>query len=271
MTLIPAHAYGFAATFPVHELVRLLPGATDLGVPTRDHAVAGFAPSGAGVDGATVRLAILHDFGAAVFFGFDRAACDAMVRALASGLDPEPHEPLKEHYLVEVQPGVQTQVLSDRVLLTAATLPALEIVSLLLAQSVVMDYYEEDVREVLAGTVRISSSLEREGRIPGRLKGLRRFVGSCINTRKDIVTSLALFDKPDSTWESPELDRLFGALRRELEIDDRFRALERKLSMIQDNLMLFIELSQTRSTWRLELIIVLLILAELLVSILVRA
>jgi uncharacterized Rmd1/YagE family protein len=130
-----------------------------------------------------------------------------------------------------------------------------------------MDYYEEDMAEILSGTARISSGVERSGRIPGHLRDLRRFVGRCINMRKDIVASLALFDKPESTWEDPALDRLFGGLRRELEIDDRFRALERKLSMIQDTLMLFIELAQTRSSWRLELIIVLLIMGEIALSI----
>jgi uncharacterized Rmd1/YagE family protein len=52
----------------------------------------------------------------------------------------------------------------------------------------------------------------------------------------------------------------------ELEIDDRFRAIERKLGMIQDDLVLFVELSQTRTSWRLEVIIVVLILLELLLS-----
>lgn len=270
MATIPVHAYGFAATFQVHDLVRLLPGAEDVGEPARDRAVARFAVTPGADDGADVRVAILHDFGAAVFFGFDRAACDTMAHRIAAGIAPEPHAPLTEHYLVEVRSGAPGEVRFDRIILGAATLPALEIVSLLLAQSVVMDYYEEDVREILSGTVRISSGLERSGRIPGHVRDLRRFVGRCINTRKDIVMSLALFDKPESTWDDPALDRLFGGLRRELEIDDRFRALERKLGMIQDDLMLFIELSQTRTSWRLEVIIVLLILAELLLSILYR-
>ncbi len=262
MATIPVHAYGFAATFQVRDLVRKLPEAIVDVDAARDRAVARF-PAAEG----EVKLAILHDFGAAVFFGLDRVACDRLVAHLLAGLDPEPHAPLTEHFLLEVRPGAATEVKFDRAVLPSARLAHLELVSLLLAQSVVLDYYEEDVGEILARTERITQGLAQRGRIPGRVRNLRQFIGTCISTRADIVLSLALFDKPDSAWDDAEADRLFNGLRAELEIDDRFRAIERKLGMMQDDLVLFVELSQTRTSWSLEVIIVALILMELLLSI----
>lgn len=261
MPTIPVHAYGFSATFHVRELVRALPDATVRADAVRDRAVAHF-PAAEG----EVKLAILHDFGAAVFFGLDRAASDRLVAHLIARLAPEPHAPLTEHFLIEVRPGAATEVKFDRAVVPSARLLDLELVSLLLAQSVVLDYYEEDVGEILQRTQVITSGLAQRGRIPGRVRNLRQFIGSCISTRADVVLSLALFDKPESTWDDAEADRLFRGLRTELEIDDRFRAIERKLGMIQDDLVLFVELSQTRSSWRLEMIIVVLILLELLIS-----
>lgn len=262
MATIPVHAYGFAATFQVRELVRRLPDATVDPDGSRNRAVARFpAPEG------ELKLAILHDFGAVVFFGLDRTSCDRLIAHLLAGLEPEPHPPLTEHFLLEVRPGAPTEVKFDRAVLPAARLAHLELVSLLLAQSVVLDYYDEDVGEILARTERITLGLAERGRIPGRVRDLRQFIGSCISTRADVVLSLSLFDKPESTWDDAEADRLFNGLRTELEIDDRFRAIERKLSMMQDDLVLFVELSQTRTSWRLEMIIVVLILMELLLSI----
>ena len=46
----------------------------------------------------------------------------------------------------------------------------------------------------------------------------------------------------------------------------RLRALEAKLRMIQENLVLLVDLSQHRSTWRLELTVVLLIFFEIMIS-----
>ena len=85
-----------------------------------------------------------------------------------------------------------------------------------------------------------------------------------MRTKNDIVETLALFDKPEATWEDPDLDKLYMKLREELELDDRFRALEAKLRMIQETLVLLVDLSQYRATWRLEMTVVLLILFEVL-------
>jgi uncharacterized Rmd1/YagE family protein len=153
----------------------------------------------------------------------------------------------------------------DRVVVPEASAATLGIIGILLAQSVSMDYYEEDVREILRRTDTIITSLQVEGRLPGRVPDLVKFIGSCIATKNGVISTLSLFDKPDATWENRELDRLHGALRLELEIEDRFRGLEAKLRMIQENLVLLVDLSQQRSTWRLELTVVLLILFEVMI------
>jgi uncharacterized Rmd1/YagE family protein len=126
-----------------------------------------------------------------------------------------------------------------------------------------MDYYEEDVSAILAQTERITRELGETGGIRGRVSHLVRFIGNCILTKNDVVETLALFDKPEVAWEDEALDRLFTGLRKMLEIDDRFRALEYRLQTIQDSLVLLVDLSRGRSTFRLELMVVLLILLEI--------
>ena len=59
------------------------------------------------------------------------------------------------------------------------------------------------------------------------------------------------------------VDRL--RLREMLEIDDRFRALEYKLRMIQDNLVLLVDLSRQRHSFFLEMSVMILILIEVIV------
>lgn len=256
---VPVHAYAFATTFRLKDLVGLLPEAEiELDKDCLVIKVRGEA--------APPRLAVLFDFGALVTIGLPSSERDRLIRSIGSRLAPEPHPPLTEDFLIELRPGGRLEVQFDRVILPEATLPAFKVISLLLAQSVAMDYYEEDVQDILTRSEAITRSLQIAGRLPGRVGDLVKFIGSCIATKNGVIATLALFDKPDAAWEVQSLDRLYNSLRLELELDDRFRALEAKLRMIQENLVLLVDLSQHRSTWRLEVTVVLLILFEVILT-----
>jgi required for meiotic nuclear division protein 1 len=149
------------------------------------------------------------------------------------------------------------------VILPQLELGAVEIVAEVLAQSVAMDYYADDVAEIEAETDRIAGELRKVGRIPGRVPNTLQFIGLCIATRNDVISTLALFDKPDATWENEQLDRLWNGLRKMLELDDRYRALDAKLRMFQDNLVLLVDLARQRQTFVLEFAVAILIAMEM--------
>jgi uncharacterized Rmd1/YagE family protein len=251
------HAYAFATTFRLRELIDVFSDAET--EHDKDCLVARYK-------GDAVRIAVLFDFGSVVTIGLSPDERERLVVSIGSRIGPEPHSPLTEDFLVEVRSGAKVEVQFDRVILAEATVPALKVISLVLAQSAAMDYYDEDVQEIQQRTDVITRALQSEGRIPGRLHNLVKFIGSCIETKNGMIATLALFDKPDATWEDQQIDRLYGGLRVELEIDDRFRALEAKLRMIQENLVLLADLYHSRSAWRLELTVVLLILFEILLN-----
>jgi uncharacterized Rmd1/YagE family protein len=252
---VPVHAYAFATTFRMRELTPCFPGAEV--TVAKDELSATFP------DGAS---AIAFDFGAVVFFGGADATRTATVAAIARSFG-ETQAAHTEEFLVEVAPDNAPEVRFDRVVVRELSAPVREVVGLLLAQSAAMDYYEDDVAQILARSDRIMRDLAERGRIRGRVSTVVKFIGACIQTKNDVVETLALFDKPEVTWEEEPLDRLFVALRTMLEIDDRFRALEYRLREIQDNLVLLVDLSQQRSTLRLDVMILLLILVELVVMI----
>jgi uncharacterized Rmd1/YagE family protein len=130
-----------------------------------------------------------------------------------------------------------------------------------------MDYYAKDVEEIEVQTDRIAEGLRILGKVPRRVRELVQFIGLCIATRNDVISTLALFDKPDATWENEQLDRLWNGLYHMLELDDRYRALEAKLRMFQDNLVVLVDLARQRHTFALETAIAFLILLEMLVMI----
>lgn len=262
MPLLPTLAYGFAATFKMRDLAPCFAGARIR--QSKTQIVAEYGPD---------RLAVGFDFGAVVFIDVpaeDRARIvDRILREVAP---EEPHPPLEEDYVIEVNPGAppQGEVHFDRVAVRALSAPVVDLIALLLAQSVSIDYYEEDLQEILTALDRITSRLARTGRATGSVRDLTRFVGSSVDTKNQIMNALALLDKPAATWEDEALDRLYRDLRTLLEIDDRYRALSMKLRTVQETLELLLDLAQTRRMLFLEATIVVLILFEIVMSLVDR-
>jgi uncharacterized Rmd1/YagE family protein len=254
MSQVTVRAYAFADTFRLKEFVGAFPGAE---VKLEKDELYAFFPDGAS--------AIAYDFGAVVFFGGD-AVRESIVQSITARLKNEPHAPLTEELVLETRPG-PPEVRFDRVLVGEVTPSVRGVVGLLLAQSAAMDYYGEDVDEILDRTGEITRGLAVEGQMRGRVKELIRFIGTCIHTKNGIIETLALFDKPDVTWEVETIDKLWVGLRAVLEFDDRYRALEYKLRMIQENLVLLVDLSRQRHTIWLETAVLALICLEVIVMV----
>lgn len=258
MAILPIVAYGFAAQFRIRDLAPCFAGAT-----------VRLAKTQVFVEYAPDRYAMAFDFGAVVFVnvsGEERARVLAEIRAKVA--PDEPHPPLEEDFLLEIGDAPpQGRVTFDRVVLAELGQPQVEIISLLLAQSVAIDYYEEDLQEILSRLATTNEEVARTARIPGGRKELTRFVARSLATKNQIIAALAVLDKPVATWERETLDRLFRDLREMLEIGDRFRSLEYKLRTIQESMELFLDMQQTRHSHALETIVVLLILSEIVMSI----
>jgi uncharacterized Rmd1/YagE family protein len=254
--LAQVHAYAFAATFKLRELIPLF--TIDGREPkVKERLLASFGSN---------CYALAYDFGSVVFVNCPAAEQARIVDELKRRLPPEPHPPLTESFLIETGGATAPEVRFDRVVVPELTEGVVDIVALIVAQSAAMDYYAQDVELIEVRMDRITERLQTSGRV-GAVKPLTKFIGSCIAVRNDILSTLALFDKPDATWENESLDRLWEGLYRMLELDDRYKALEAKLHMFQDNLEVLVDLTRQRQTIRLEVVVVLLILLETLVMV----
>lgn len=264
MAVLQALAYGFATTFKIRELVKVFTGAEIR--PSKSQVVADYGDD---------RLAVAFDFGAIVFVNVpaeERTRVLGLITARVA--TDEPHPPLEEDFLIEIKPGTPPpappapNVRFDRVIVPQLDPATADVITLLLAQSVCIDYYEEDLQEIIASLDRRTDRMARSGRLEGSVRDLTRFVGSAISTKNQIIAALAVLDKPAATWESEVMDKLYRELREMLEIGDRFRALEYKMRTIQDTLELLLDLSNTRRSLWLEVTIVVLIVIEICLALL---
>jgi len=78
---------------------------------------------------------------------------------------------------------------------------------------------------------------------------------------------VAVAEKPDAVWDRPDLERLYARLQDEYELKERAEALSRKLSVISDTAEMLTDMIDTKRSLRLEFLIVLLILFEIVITV----
>jgi len=175
---------------------------------------------------------------------------------------------IREDYSVLEDPGFPTGIVDGTLRVNRLTPARAGIVSLIVAQSAAMEYYERIVDRLSSRTGSFVERLERRGTVPLRTRPLHRFIGEAISTRSEVLQVLHLLDKPDAAWDDPEMDRIYGDLRAEFDLVDRYRALELKLRAVQEALELLAEVARDRRVLLLELIVVVLILLEVVMPLL---
>ncbi|MFI5302083.1 MAG: RMD1 family protein [Polyangiales bacterium] len=213
---------------------------------------------------------VAFDFGAFVFFDVDEARRAEVAKQVLTLVAPEPHAPLADDYAVVVDADRPLSVAFDR-----ATIPrfddlSAEIIAVVLGQSVSLDYFDEDVSALSRRVALLTSELAEHGRLRASTRAAHRTVGTILVTRSQIVESLSLLDAPEQTWNDESLDALYRALRRHFEIEDRYRTLETKLSLVQANLLVIVDAMHQRRAAMLEVIVVLLIAFEIVLALFKR-
>lgn len=250
---IPVRAYSFASTLAPKDLAAILEKATKTVRTTKTQVVAECAQ-----DGRTGWI-VGYDFGAIVFAGVDDATRELVMDAVLKRVGPEPHPPIQENVIIEVTDDEKPAVRFDRIVVKTIDRRLVELVALVAAQSAAMEYYEEDVDQVLGRLNKFSEHLAETGKLSARARELLRFIGSGMSTHNQVVFTLSLLDTPQLAWEDETLDRIYGGLRTQFEIADRFRALDLKLRMIQESFSLFVDLTQERRNYALEMTVAILV------------
>jgi len=210
--------------------------------------------------------AVAHDFGVLVFIGVPAAEKQRVLERLLAATGDAKQATVRESFLIELCAGSVPLAEFDRVVLPELDARSAELVALAVGQSVGMEYYEDTVDELVVQLESASKRLADTGRLSDNSRELLRFIGRGMAIRTQVVHTLALLDAPALAWDDETLDKLYRDLRASFAIEDRYRALDQKLEMIQDNLELFVDLAQHRRSVLLEVAVIGLIAAELIMA-----
>jgi len=215
---------------------------------------------------APVSCAVLFRYGVVVLFGnaVDEAAYLARLKPLVS----EPlAAPEREEARIVLRPDGEEQIeASGDICLREPSTERLQMVADILAKNAILAHDETRIAAAFDRIEPFASALRRTGTIGRHGRDLLREIGGVLLVQHKMVGGVEVLEKPELLWDHPALERLYARLETEYELRDRGRALDRKLELISRTAETMLGLLQSRSSLRVEWYIVLLIVAELLLT-----
>jgi uncharacterized Rmd1/YagE family protein len=206
---------------------------------------------------------VLFRFGALVEIGAEPQEAAALLERVR-GLVVDP-EPVRMEEVADIRidtEGAEGPLPDGDVQLRKLDPERTQVVANILAKSAVLSHYEERVAAVFDRVETLAVQL-RDGTVPASSRELLRQIGETLLIQTRMVGRVEVSEKPEITWDDPELDRLYGRLALEYELADRDRALTRKLALVSDVAGTYLELLDTRKSVRLEWYIIILIAIEI--------
>ena len=172
------------------------------------------------------------------------------------------HYPYDEDTKVLVGGGME-KVTFEKVYSAHLNVEKIKIISYVLSQSVALERYEDDIESNLSDFETVVDNLKTKGKASFSEKKLLKQIGRVFSVKQTTVVHLALFDKPESIWESPDLETLYNRMSSEYDLKVRFDVLDKKIDYLSDiSKMLMNFLAEKRNAF-LEIIIIILIAIDI--------
>jgi uncharacterized Rmd1/YagE family protein len=211
--------------------------------------------------------AVLFRYAVVVLFGTSTAAAERFVGSLMASVAGAFPVPEQDEARVMVRSDTDQQIDPfGNIVLRDKTTEVLQLVADVLAKSLVLSHYENRIADIFDRVEPLAARLQEKGGVGASGKELLRHIGDVLSMQQKMVGRVETSEKPELLWEHPELERLYMRLADEYELRDRDRALDRKLEVVSRTVETLLGLVQTRSSLRVEWYIVLLIVAELLLT-----
>lgn len=150
----------------------------------------------------------------------------------------------------------------NKIAIPNPSIDAIRLIMLNVSQSVSLDYFDQQTNLLLEETNYQTQELEKKGRIDLGGKELKKYIGRTLNLKNRIAGNLYIFDSPEATWEDEHLNKLDLGLKKTFDLQSRFRTIQEGLQIVKENLELFKDLLQYRTSVVLEWVIIILILVE---------
>lgn len=213
----------------------------------------------------STRYLYVLGYGAVVFVGMDRSEIlDHLTQISACAVH------LKEHYRedeLKVLVGTEQNQIDlsfDNLTLGRFDHAVNRMIMMHLGQSVALDHFNGLSQGILSEIKEYTSYMQMNGKVKLGHKKALKFIGKTLNAKNSIAENLYILDSPDTAWEDEYLDRLHGILVKHFELVQRYKEIDNTLRIVDDNLSVYTAYNHHRESSRLEWIIIILIVIEVL-------
>ncbi|KAK4403847.1 Sporulation protein RMD1 [Sesamum angolense] len=227
--------------------------------------------SGSSLGGSDCCYMVVFQYGSIVLFNVRDHEIDGYLKIVerhASGLLPEMR---KDEYEVREKPTLNTWMQGglDYIMLQYLNTDGIRTIGSVLGQSIALDYYVRQVDGMVGEFTDINREMEKTGTFTMERKKLFQLVGKANSNLADVILKLGLFER--IVYQIRLLESILRLdleyLRDEFELTQRFASLDFKLKFVEHNIRFLQEILQNRKSDFLEWLIIILIGAEILISV----
>ena len=212
-------------------------------------------------------LVVVFRYGVVVLIGLDPITEDDVIRGILPRVHGQHEAREEESIQVAAGEGASEGVEPDGVVRIGALSPdKLLVVADAVAKSAALEQDERQVAKVFDTIEPWARKLSDTGKRPGGRRDMIRLIGASLLVQHRVAERVAVREKPDILWDRPDLERLYARLEDEYELVERAETLGRKLDLIGETATVMTDLIDTERSLRLEAIIVILILAEIFIT-----
>jgi uncharacterized Rmd1/YagE family protein len=212
-------------------------------------------------------IAVLFRYGVAVLIGLSPADEAGFLERLKPRVGGKLDRFEEETAIVALAEGTEDQVQAGGpIQLRDMLLERLLVIADVLAKSVALADDERQVAKVFEIIEPFAKELADHGRTRRDRKGVLQLIGNALLVQHRVSGRVAVGEKPDALWDRPDLERLYARLEDEYELRERVDTLNRKLAVVAETADTLADIIDTRRSLRLELIVVLLIAFEIVVT-----
>ena len=212
-------------------------------------------------------LAVLFRYGVVVFIGLSAEEEADFLERLQPRTYGKITPPEEEWAKIQVaKEGEEPIPVGGPILVREFSLERLLVVADALAKSVVLGHDEREVTNVFDRIEPFARELATFGKTSRNRTDLLKLMGNALLVQHRLSGRVAVGEKPDVLWDRPDLERLYARLEDEYELSERAETLNRKLGVIADTASTLAEIIDTKRSLRLELIVVILIAFEIVIT-----
>lgn len=224
------------------------------------------------ISDAKLKYAKIYSFGSIIFINFsDRDIID-LIEYFSSNLNIKIHFSRKyeDEYELRISDASNLETSNNFAQCDEMRFSeAIEIISLILARSVALDRMETSIVELIDEVEDIINFLEK-GKLNIKDNQLAKLVSRILSFKYSSVSNIMLFDKPDITWEDIDIDDFYYQLVELFELKERYEQIKHKSELLMDITEVFSTLSHEKRSTRLEWMIIILIVIEIILAVVMK-